>query len=109
MFNIRNIKEIASEVDDLGTNPVTGTIAVSFDADVDIENISSAKTNGLVPGWGFKGYLQLSPQDAFIKPDKLKILFDRKQNTIGGNVDCIMQLVYGDQQMLVKSRCFHEQ
>ncbi|RYZ62776.1 MAG: hypothetical protein EOO14_01255 [Chitinophagaceae bacterium] len=102
LYNIRNIKEISSEVDDLGTGPVTGTIAVSFDADVDIEHISSAKTNGLVPGWGFKGYLQLSPQDKPIAPEKLKTLFDRKQNTIGGNVDCIMQLAGGKQVMLVK-------
>lgn len=77
--------------------------AVTFDADVLLEDVVSSKTNGRVTGRQFKGFVQISPPGVPVPPAVLSELFKRQQNAIGGIVDCIMA-IGGSKQLLKVNR-----
>lgn len=124
LFNVHNIKEIDEPhiefkynvgPDDYYFDSATKTVmkgpsatlepaefaAVTFDADVVIENISSGESNGKVSGKSFKGYLQILPQAVPINASAMKEIFNRQQNSIGGSVDCTMKIGGSEQLMKV--------
>ncbi|MDQ3022602.1 MAG: hypothetical protein M3R36_18865 [Bacteroidota bacterium] len=124
LFNIHNIKDVDEEhikfpynigigenfFDGIKVGPSTSNIvgeaefaAVTFDADVEIENISSGESNGKVAGKSFKGYLQVSPQAVPINAAALKKIFEQQQNSIGGSVDCTMK-IGGSKQLMKVNR-----
>ena len=88
---------------------VTGTPAkailkaVTFNANVLLDNAVTSEKSGYVSGKSFKGYLQISPQGVPIPPSILKELFLRQQNIIGGSIDCLIQLG-GSQQLMMANR-----
>lgn len=122
-FNVHNIKEVEGDsisidytpdggdyfknsaddfVHDSGSgNPQTAElVGITFDADVnmDVDGKGSYKK---VTGRQFKGYLQLSPQGVPIPKSVFSELMMRNQNSIGGNVDCLLNLGGTDQKILV--------
>ncbi len=95
------IKQLSAGDAEIGT-PQPGLLrAVTFDADIAIENISAGASNGRVTGKSIKGYLQIQPQGVPITPGMLKELFNRQQNSIGGSVDCTMKIGGSEQLMKV--------
>jgi len=80
---------------------------VFFDADVEIENPVSGfitkKINGtekkLVPSKRILGFVQILPRGIPLSVDTLKALFARQGGTIGGAIDCLVDIAGSGQQM----------
>lgn len=122
VFNVRNIKEDTGLapfvkpwnknygvfIDDNGhTAAVPGSIPqpikltpVYFDADVQIDDVTQGATNGRVTSQRMLGYLQLSPRGVFIDEESFAELLT-KMNSLGGPVDCMVNINQSKQQMRV--------
>lgn len=72
---------------------------VWFDADVEIENVVSGHVNGRVPSKRVLGYVQLEPTGVPIKPDAFKALLNEQFGSIGGPIDCVIDITNSNQQM----------
>jgi hypothetical protein len=122
LFNVHNIKELDEEPIEL-SYPLTAKDykfdskhklvienpsgighatfkAVSFDADVKLEDVVNATGDPMVTGVRFKGYVQIKPSGVPVPPSALADLFSRQQNLIGGSVNCIMKI--GGSEQLIK-------
>ncbi len=72
---------------------------VWFDADIEIENVVSGHVNGRVPSKKVLGYVQLEPTGVPIKPEAFKALLNEQFGSIGGPIDCVIDITNSNQQM----------
>ncbi|MFK7772106.1 MAG: hypothetical protein AB8F94_08195 [Saprospiraceae bacterium] len=128
LFNIQNIIEtdeieifegsmISQKiVDENGLyvdNPVAGDILdfklqpVYFDADIDIENPTTGFNNKIINGVDKKlvpskkvvGYVQVAPRGIPVNSQTLRNLVNQQLGTIGGPIDCEVNLAGSNQKM----------
>jgi hypothetical protein len=124
LFNVRNIKDapsvteynsenvIAPNADYL--NGVKGQIytndgterhepvkcgGVYFDADVEIENVVQGHVNKRVVSKRILGYVQIAPAGKPLTPEQLKALLDLQNGSIGGDIDCVLDINKSNQQI----------
>jgi len=124
LFNVRNIKDapsvteynseniIAPNTDYL--NGVKGQIytndaterhepvkcgGVYFDADVEIENVVQGHVNKRVVSKRILGYVQLAPAGKPLTAQQLKELLDLQNGSIGGDIDCVLDINKSNQQI----------
>jgi hypothetical protein len=125
LFNVQNIKSALADVlPVLGTMDITGFYQVDasdhtiparpgaapvplnlqpvyFDADVELECIVQGQVGGRVPGKKILGFVQLAPRGIPLTPDAFKALLDRQFGSIGGPLDCVMDIGRSGQKMRV--------
>ena len=123
LFNVRNIKDAPDvkeytsfneiKKDDLYVNGIKGQEVIAdedknepvkcggvyFDADIEIENVVQGHTNNRVVSKKILGYVQVAPAGKPLTPKQLKELLALQNNSIGGDVDCIININNSDQQM----------
>lgn len=75
-------------------------IAVYFDADVKIDDVTQGASNGKVISQRMLGYLQLRPRGVFIDAEDFASLLT-KMNGLGGPVDCMVNINQSKQLMRV--------
>lgn len=124
LFNVRNIKDapsvteytsenvIAPNADYL--NGVKGQIytnnatekhepvkcgGVYFDADVEIENVVQGHVNKRVVSKRILGYVQVAPAGKPLSTEQLKGLLDLQNGSIGGDIDCVLDINKSNQQI----------
>lgn len=122
LFNIKNIVEVGEKfpletsvklneyyVDD-NNNTIKNTTQdpmklpatlkmVEFDSDVEIEEVKQGAVNGKVPSKKITGFVQLSPRGIPLSSDALKALINRQLGSIGGPVDCVVDIHNSGQQI----------
>ncbi|MDF2193206.1 hypothetical protein [Paraflavitalea sp. CAU 1676] len=124
LFNIRNIKDAASVAEFTDSNFYPGGLpyvngvkgmemmadpggitepvkcgAVYFDADVEIENVVQGHTNKRVVSKKILGYVQVAPAGVPLTPLQLRGLLDLHGGSIGGDLDCVIDIAQSNQQM----------
>jgi hypothetical protein len=124
LFNVRNIKDAPSVVEynatnlynagDTYVNGVKGMEmeagpagveepvkcgAVYFDADVEIENVVQGHINKRVVSKKILGYVQVAPAGKPLLPDQLEELMNLHGGSIGGDIDCVIDINNSNQQM----------
>lgn len=128
LYNVQNIIEtdeisifegsmvspkIVDENGDYVDNPAAGDVLdfklqpVYLDADIDIENpttgFNNKKINGvdkkLVPSKKIVGYVQVAPRGIPINSPTLRNLVNQQLGTIGGPIDCEVNLAGSNQKM----------
>lgn len=65
---------------------------VYFDADVALESVVQGQVGGRVPGKKILGFVQLAPRGIPLTPAAFQALLDRQLGSIGGPLDCIMDI-----------------
>ena len=128
LFNIRNIKDAPSVQEYTATNTInTGDTYVDgikgmevkhtdppfdepvkcggvyFDADVEIENVIQGHTNKRVVSKKILGYVQVAPAGKPLTAIQLRDLLNLQQGSIGGDLDCVININKSDQQMRIDS------
>lgn len=73
-------------------------IGVTFDADAFVENAEGFE-NFRVTGKKFKGYLQILPEGVPVPPRVLDGLLKRCSNSLGGKVDCEVNIANSGQRL----------
>ncbi len=129
VYNVRNIADTASipeftrtwvrqngevYVDEYDTKKVVdGTTSaadrtsevklspVYFDADVDIDFVKSGSKQGKVPSKGMLGYVQLAPKGQPIPDYLFRDLLRQQFGSLGGPVDCVINIGETGQKMRV--------
>ena len=126
LYNVHNIKEVSGDIISIDYMPQAGEywkadpsnyvhqdvagslvhaqfIGVTFDADVllDVEGKGDYSKYKRHTGKQFKGYLQLAPEGVPVPQHVFKELMMRSQNSVGGNVDCILNLGASEQVIQV--------
>ncbi|MDG1276723.1 MAG: hypothetical protein P8O16_05535 [Algoriphagus sp.] len=126
LYNIRNITEDASigefertdlvkkgekYIDILGveqtwndTTPKEIKIIcapVFFDADVELENLVQGHKNNRTPAKKILGYVQLSPTGFTLTPERFKELINLQGGSLGGDIDCVMDVNKSGQLMRI--------
>ena len=74
---------------------------VYFDADIDIENTVQGQLNGLVPSKKILGFVQVAPTGIPLTAAAFNQLLSYQNNSIGGPVNCIVDIGLNGQQMRV--------
>lgn len=123
LYNVHNIKEVAGDTIRVDYTPQDGEywkanpadyvhrtqagtpvraefIAVTFDADANLD-VDGKGTYVLHTGKQFKGYLQLGPEGVPVPQRVFKELMIKAQNSVGGNVDCVLNLGASKQSIQV--------
>ncbi len=97
VYNIRNIKEAA----DTYTNSGAEFKAITYDADILLENVVEGGNNNLVPSTGVVGYIQLKPQGQPVSSLAFtNLLKDRGNNkSIGGAINCVVKIAGTNQHI----------
>ncbi|GMQ27736.1 hypothetical protein Aconfl_03780 [Algoriphagus confluentis] len=75
--------------------------AVWFDADIKIDHLVQGHRNGLTPSKKILGYVQLGPQGVTIPELNFQALLNLQGGSIGGDVDCVMDLNQSGQLMRI--------
>ncbi len=75
--------------------------AATFDADVELENVTEGGKNNRVPSKGILSYVQIAPAGHPISLDQFSALVKSENNTIGGPVNCIIKLAGSKQRMRI--------
>jgi hypothetical protein len=126
LFNVQNIIEDASVADYKSTNiiptggkyingitgkehtntgvPITEEVLcrpVWFDADVEIENVVLGHKDGRVSSKKILGYVQLAPTGKPLTEQQFKGLLEQQAGSIGGPVDCVVDINKSSQQMRI--------
>jgi hypothetical protein len=65
---------------------------VYFDADVELESVVQGQVGGRVPAKKVLGFVQLAPRGIPLTPVAFQALLDRQFGSIGGPLDCIMDI-----------------
>ena len=124
LFNVKNIKsavkDIAPFTDSMditsfyefnafnkfiypytsATSPVDVDLEpVYFDADIEIENTIQGQLNGRVPAKKILGFVQVAPTGLPLTPISFQKLLRRQDDSIGGPLDCIIDIGLNGQQM----------
>ena len=97
LYNVRNIKEKPK----VFSNGNAAMYAATFDADVELENVSEGGKNNRVPSKGILSYVQIAPPGKPITVNQFSALVKSENNTIGGPVDCVIQLAGSKQRMRI--------
>ncbi len=97
LYNIQNIQEIPKQFS-YGEAKLQ---AITFDADVKLENVVEGGNNDRVPSKGVLGYVQISPAGKPISAAEFKELLAYEQNTIGGSISCMVSVAGTKQRMAV--------
>ncbi|HEY2726699.1 MAG TPA: hypothetical protein VGI61_05970, partial [Parafilimonas sp.] len=74
---------------------------VYFDADIDIENTVQGQVNGLVPSKKIMGFVQVAPPGIPLTQTAFAALLNYQQGSIGGPVNCIVDIGLNGQQLRV--------
>ncbi len=127
LFNVRNIKDAPAVKEYSSTNDILdgtdyvngikgqvytnssgGTLhepvkcgGVYFDADVEIENVVQGHVNKRVVSKKILGYVQVAPAGKPLSIIQLKELLALQDNSIGGDLDCVVDINSSDQQMRI--------
>ena len=127
LFNVRNIKDAPSVKEYESTNDIAinadylngikgqiytntqGVVlhepvkcgGVYFDADIELENVVQGHTNKKVVSKKILGYVQVAPAGKPLTPVQFKELLALQSNSIGGDLDCVVEINNSDQQMRV--------
>jgi hypothetical protein len=72
---------------------------ISFDCDVEIDNVVEGGNGNLVSSKGVTGYVQLAPPAAPLDAAAFKGLMAYEKNTIGGPVNCTIKIAGTGQRM----------
>lgn len=72
---------------------------LSFDCDVEIDNVVEGGDGNLVPSKGVTGYVQLAPPAAPIDAQAFKGLMAYEKDTIGGAINCTIRIAGTRQRM----------
>ncbi len=84
------------------TSPVDVDLEpVYFDADIDIENTVQGQVNGRVPSKKILGFVQVAPTGIPLTPTAFAQLLNYQQGSIGGAVNCIVDIGLNGQQLRV--------
>lgn len=91
---------------DAGTSPTDRTQSVHlrpvyFDADVEIEGVTTGASGGRVPSKGMLGYVQLAPRGEPINAELFTALLVSQFGSIGGSVDCGIDVAASGQPMRI--------
>lgn len=97
-FNIKNIKELPQLPLKIGTATFS---AVTFDADIKLENVSEGGQNNIVSSKGILGYVQLLPLGRYVDVSDFVALLQLESNSIGGPVNCILKVAASPQRMKI--------
>jgi len=97
MYNIRNIRDTTQVYTAAGGVQMT---AVYFDADVQMDDVTTGATNGLVPTAGQFGFVQELPIGVPLTAAQLDALLV-SQGPLGGPVDCVLNVGNSGQPMRV--------
>ncbi|GGI29147.1 hypothetical protein [Pedobacter mendelii] len=115
LYNVHNIKEVTGDIIKVDYTPQEGEywktnpsdyvhrtgsgtpvhaefIGVTFDADANLDVEGKGVKYVKHTGKQFKGYLQLSPEGVPVPQRVFRELMIKAQNSVGGNVDCILNL-----------------
>ncbi|HRO44788.1 hypothetical protein [Agriterribacter sp.] len=126
LFNVRNIKDAPSVTEYTSeniiapnadyVNGVKGQMytngatqrnepvkcgGVYFDADVEIENVVQGHINKRVVSKRVLGYVQVAPAGKPLTAEQLKALLQLQNGSIGGEVDCVLDINKSNQQVRV--------
>ena len=74
---------------------------VEFDCDIEIEGVEQGAINGRVPSKKMRGYVQLAPMGVPISANTLDALHVLQSGSIGGPVDCVIDIGKNGQKMRV--------
>jgi hypothetical protein len=97
LFNVRNIKEQPK----IFSNGTAKMYAATFDADVELENVSEGGQNNRVPSKGILSYVQIAPAGHPINTSEFSALLKSENNSIGGPVNCILKVAGSPQRMKI--------
>ena len=76
-----------------GVSPVPVNLQpIYFDADVELESVVGDQVGGRVPSKKILGFVQLAPRGIPLTPVAFQALLDRQFGSIGGPLDCIMDI-----------------
>ncbi len=126
LFNVRNIRSAVKDIApyltsmditgfyqvDAATKRITPYVNAStpvavdlepvyFDADLQIENVMQGQLGGLVPGKKLVGFVQLAPGGIPLTPAGFRALLARQLGSIGGPLDCIVDIGKSGQKMRI--------
>jgi hypothetical protein len=121
LYNIRNIREVPKAYttqtqvvylwdDGGGAGPIAAEApknktailqGITFDCDVEIDNVVEGGNNNRVASKGVTGYVQLAPPAAPIDPNAFKGLMGYEKNTIGGPINCTIKMAGSKQRMRI--------
>ncbi|MFT3949676.1 MAG: hypothetical protein QM763_22115 [Agriterribacter sp.] len=128
LFNVRNIKDAPSVTEYTSENIIPGVPpnndyingvkgqiytntsgtdlhepvkcgGVYFDADVEIENVVQGHVNKRVVSKRILGYVQVAPAGKPLTAQQLKELLDLQNGSIGGDIDCVLNINNSNQQI----------
>ena len=95
ILNVRNIQEKPKEF----KNFTCELLAVTFDADVELEEVVEGGTSNRVPTRGVVGYVQIGPQGKPIKKEDFVKLLQSENNSIGAEINCTIKVAGTPQYM----------
>ena len=72
---------------------------VTFDADVEIEDVVQGQVNGRVPSKKIMGFVQLAPRGIPLSKEALKALLAYQPDPIGGPLDAVLDIGQNGQKM----------
>ena len=85
-----------------GVSPVAIDLQpVYFDADVELESVVQGQVGGRVPGKKILGFVQRAPSGIPLTPAAFQALLVRQFGSIGGPLDCIMDIGKSGQKFRV--------
>ncbi len=84
-----------------GVNFDVWLVPVYFDADAGIDFVTEGAVNGRVPSKQMLGYVQLQPQGQPITPAAFQELLEFCQGSLGGPVDCLVDIGSSGQKMRI--------
>lgn len=97
LFSIKNIQEVPKTFN----QGATLLQALTFDADVQLENVVEGGSNNRVPARKIYGYVQLAPAGQPIPVQDFAALLAYEGNTIGGPISCAIKVAGTHQRMIL--------
>ncbi len=97
LYNVRNIKEQPK----IFSNASAIMYAATFDADVQLENVTEGGDNNRVPSKGILSYVQIAPAGHPISISEFTALVKSENNSIGGQINCILKVAGSSQRMKI--------
>lgn len=98
LFNVRNIRELPKI---FTAAPDALMYAATFDADVQLENVTEGGQMDRVTSKGILSYVQVAPAGKPINKEQFAKLLKSENNTIGGPVNCILKIAGTKQRMKI--------